>query len=40
MYPDGDIAKRDACFKQVDPRRETTCNAIFRPTTECATVCG
>ncbi|MGE0551342.1 MAG: hypothetical protein AB7O24_31825 [Kofleriaceae bacterium] len=38
-YPQGDIAKEEACLKQVDPRREVTCEARFQPATACATLC-
>ncbi|MGE0869407.1 MAG: hypothetical protein AB7P03_12645 [Kofleriaceae bacterium] len=38
-YPDGDIPKRDACHKQVNPRHEVECIAEFQPTTQCATLC-
>lgn len=34
-----DEAARLRCYQQVDPRRESTCTAEFRPTTECANVC-
>lgn len=38
-YPVNDQAAQMKCYQQVDPRREVTCTAEFRPTTECATVC-
>jgi hypothetical protein len=39
MYPVGDDAAELRCYQQVDPRREVTCSAEWRPTTDCATVC-
>lgn len=34
-----DEAGKLKCYQQVDPRREVSCTAAFRPTTECAGVC-
>ena len=39
-YPYGNQQAREACMRQVDPRREVACEADFRPVTECATVCN
>jgi hypothetical protein len=38
-YSINDEAAKLKCYQQVNPRREVTCEARFRPTTECATVC-
>jgi hypothetical protein len=38
-YQIGDHAAELACLKTVDPRRSVTCQATFRPATECASVC-
>ncbi len=39
-YPCGDMAARINCLKQVEPTREVACNPMFKPATECASVCG
>ena len=39
-YPYGNVTAHDACYRQVNPRREVACEADFRPVTECATVCN
>jgi hypothetical protein len=39
-YPCGDMAARTNCLKQVSPTREVACTAEFKPTSECASVCG
>ena len=39
-YPANDRAARDACMRQVYPRRELACEVEFRPVSECASVCG
>jgi len=38
-YPPGDQAAYEDCRRQVDPRREVSCTAIFRPSAECAELC-
>ena len=38
-YGVNDEAAKLKCYQQTDPRREVTCTPMFRPTTECATVC-
>lgn len=38
-YPYGNETARQACMRQVSPRREVTCEADFRPVTECSSVC-
>lgn len=38
-YPSGNTTARDACYRQVNPRREVACEADFRPVSECAMVC-
>jgi hypothetical protein len=39
-YTPNDEASYDACLRQVDPRRDVTCQVEFRPTTECASLCN
>ena len=39
-FPVNDEAASLACRRTVDPRREVSCEAEFRPTTECARVCN
>jgi hypothetical protein len=39
-YTSGDQAAELRCRQQVDPRREVSCTASFRPATECASVCS
>ena len=39
-YPTGDDAAREACERQVNPRREVACQAESRPVSECAAPCG
>ncbi|HEY5921315.1 MAG TPA: hypothetical protein VIV11_06575 [Kofleriaceae bacterium] len=39
-YMTGDMAGQLRCMQQVNPRREVSCTSEFRPTTECASVCG
>jgi hypothetical protein len=39
-YATNDQAAYDRCLQQVDPRRDVTCEAHFRPTTECASLCN
>jgi hypothetical protein len=38
-FPVGDEAAQLKCLQQVDPRREVSCKASFRATTQCASVC-
>lgn len=38
-YPDGDIAAYEACQRQVNPLREVSCTADYRPVVECAALC-
>jgi hypothetical protein len=38
-YPCGDSAAREACLRQVSPRREVACSAEFRPVAECDASC-
>ena len=38
-YPVGDQAAHLMCMQKIDPRRSVTCQAEFRPTTDCASVC-
>ena len=40
VYTEGDAAAREACIRQVDPRREVECTADYRPVAECATTCS
>jgi hypothetical protein len=36
----GDMAGELRCRQQTDPRRDVSCIATFRPTTQCASVCS
>ena len=38
-YPPNDTAARDACERQVNPRREVACTAEFEPVSQCASSC-
>ena len=38
-YPQGDDAARDACTRQVYPRREVHCDYEFQPVQDCASIC-
>lgn len=38
-YPEGDTSAREACIRQVSPRREIECTAAYRPVDECASTC-
>lgn len=39
-YPVDNRPAYEDCRRQVDPRREVACTARFRPTSECASLCG
>jgi hypothetical protein len=38
-YNRGDAAARDACVRQVNPRREVDCRAQYRAVNDCAALC-
>ncbi len=39
-FNQGDSTMQLACEKQVSPRREVDCTAMFRPTSECSSSCN